>query len=195
MTEHPREAPIQKRPEVVRETPQRRPSRLQRLQSALTAVVMVLVSAGVVAVVLGTGSKHRGPSASSTASMTTPSRASTTTSIAPEDGALAAVSSYWQAIDHHAFGVAYSLLAPGAVPQTEAEWAAGEQRTGIQSARFAGLAGRSTAATTTVRVLSLVTRDVRYGCRSWTGNYLMVSRGGHWLIARADITPAPCPIS
>jgi hypothetical protein len=181
--------------EHLRETPQRRPTRLRRVQSTL--VVMVVVTAGVVVVALGTGAKHARVSGTSTGSSTetaaTSTTTGTTTATAAPEGSLAAVSSYWREIDRHDFAGAYSLLVPGAVPQTEAEWAAAEQRNGIESAKFDGRTLTNTATGSTVEVLSLITRDMRFGCRSWTGTYQMVSRGGRWLIARADITPAPCP--
>lgn len=184
--------------EHLRETPQRRPSPLRRLQSTLAVIVMALVTTGVVVVALGTGATpprvSRTSTGSSTETATTSTTTKTTTSIASPGGAFAALSNYWRDIDQHNFARAYSLLAPGTVPQTEAEWATTEEQTGIESATFNGRTLNNTAGGAAVQVLSLITRDVRFGCRSWTGTYLMVSRGGRWLIARADITPAPCPI-
>jgi hypothetical protein len=104
------------------------------------------------------------------------------------------VSTYWEAIGRHDFAAAYAVLAPGAVPQTEPQWASAEQSTGIESVRFRGEAGDAPGTGATVTVLSLVTDDERFGCRSWTGTYRMTSQGGHWMIARADITPRPCTV-
>ena len=110
----------------------------------------------------------------------------------PAADALAALSSHWRAIGRHDFAAAYAGLAPGTVPQTEAQWISDEQSAGIQAVHFDGQAISTNGHDATVRVVTLITHDVRFGCRSWTGSYRMIRAGGEWLIARAGIAPRPC---
>jgi hypothetical protein len=172
--------------------------------AALAAAVLVAGAASAVILAAGSGRPPLNPgspnsTASSTSQKSTSISTSTTPTTAaapnpPAQAALAAVSTYWEAIGRHEFGAAYAVLAPGAVPQTGAQWASAEQSTGVESVRFKGEADDASGTEATVTVLSLVTVDQRFGCRSWTGAYRMTSRGGHWLIVRADITPRPCAV-
>jgi hypothetical protein len=159
----------------------------------------VLVVGAVVVILLGTGSAR--PVVPPTHPVVLPSHAaiqpprhivppSSTHPAAPD--ALAALSSYWQSIGRHDFAAAYADLAPGAVPQTEAQWVPIEEQTRIQSVRFEGHTVSSSGAEATVDVVSLVTQDTQFGCRDWTGAYQMINQGGRWLISRAEITPGSC---
>ncbi len=203
MTDLRREAPPRQTPSVPRETPQRPPNRFQRRLAAAGLATAVLIAGAASGVVLGAGSArppvHRG--ATTTTGHTSRPRTSRTTSTPRRTGAapsrpaptaLTAVSTYWDAIERQDFAAAYAILAPGAVPQTEAEWASTEQSTRIESVRFNGEVGDSSSTAAAITVVSLVTVDQRFGCRSWTGTYRMTRLAGHWLIARADITPHPC---
>ncbi|TML78158.1 MAG: toll/interleukin-1 receptor domain-containing protein [Actinobacteria bacterium] len=49
------------------------------------------------------------------------------------------------------------------------------------------------ASTAVVKVTSLITRDEKVGCQTWSGAYQLRNQGGHWLIERAGIKPHPCP--
>lgn len=221
MTEHTRQIPPTERRAAVRETPQRRPSTFQRWLPKVALTTSVLVVLGVAAVLFVAGSdhhvvkppptppikngptsviKHRPTSVIKTRPTHThpPSArpkpaAPTRPKPAAPTGPLAALSSYWQAIGRHEFTTAYAILAPGAIPQTETQWVSDEQGAGIQAAEFEGQIARATTTAATVQVLSLVTRDAVYGCRSWTGTYAMINLGGPWLIERADLTPRVCP--
>jgi hypothetical protein len=107
-------------------------------------------------------------------------------------GPLAAVNLYWHSIDVHDFAAAYGYLAPGTVPQSEAQFASDEQNAGIHSATFRGSVVSDVGNTSTVATNSLVTDDSQFGCRTWTGSYALAYESGRWLITKAMITPAPC---
>lgn len=206
MNERP-QAPIET-PEVRRETPQSPPSNSQRRLAAAALGGALLIALVASVVILGAGSAGPRPNAGSTSTIGYTSRESSSTSTSstststssrtstapspPVPPALAAVSSYWEAIARHDFAAAYAILAPGAVPQTEGQWASAEQSTGVESVRFKGEVGDASDNHATITVVSLVTVDRRFGCRSWSGTYELSSEHGRWLIARADITPRPC---
>lgn len=197
MTHQRRDAPARETHSIERERPQRSRGRLQRRMAAAALAAAVLVAGAASAVILGAGSAAPAvnPGTTSTRPITTTSANATAVPNPPAQTpqtALAAVSTYWAAIGRHDFAAAYAVLAPGAVPQTEPEWAFAEQSTGVESVRFRGEAGDASGNDATIMVLSLVTVDVRFGCRSWTGSYEVSSHAGRWLIARADITPRPC---
>ena len=107
-------------------------------------------------------------------------------------GPLDAVDAYWGAIARHDFGAAYGHLAPAAIPQSESQFVADEQSAGVQSATFHGQTVNATRSTATVDVVSLVTDDRRFGCRTWSGSYAMRNAGSGWEIARADLSVQPC---
>ncbi|MGA2012473.1 MAG: hypothetical protein ABSH51_18365 [Solirubrobacteraceae bacterium] len=106
-------------------------------------------------------------------------------------GPLTVVDSYWFAIDAHDFARAYGYVLPGLIG-SEGAFANSEAQEGIESVAFSGRVSRLSGATATVGVTSLVTHDHEFGCRTWSGTYGMVRRAAGWLIASADITPAPC---
>jgi hypothetical protein len=112
---------------------------------------------------------------------------------APSAGsaAVSVLDNYWQAINTGDFRAAYGYLGPG--QEAESTWIASHQAAGIQSATFSGTANSVGATTATVHVDSLQTQDQANGCRTWSGDYQMVDQNGSWLIAKAEITPSPCP--
>jgi hypothetical protein len=180
---------------AVHERPQRTRNRLW-LGAPIGAALLI---AGVIAaVVLGLGNHTRSVTNPPATATSTPSTAisntttSTTTSTTQPPAPVGALSDYWRAIAAHDFATAYGYLAPGAVPRTESEWISDEQRARIQSAQFRGTMSSISGSDATVAVGSLITHDTAFGCRSWTGSYQLVDKGGAWLIARANITPGPC---
>jgi hypothetical protein len=184
-----------KTPAMRREMPQRPQYKSHRRFAAAALAGSVLIAVAASVVILGAGSARPSATRDRARPSSTPARRSTGTSPSPpQPPALTAVSTYWEAIARHDFAAAYAILAPGAVPQTEAQWASREQETGVQSVRFAGRVVTATATVARVLVLSLITRDRQYGCRRWTGTYRMSNRDGHWLIVQADLTPAPCTL-
>lgn len=110
----------------------------------------------------------------------------------PRPGPLSALNHYWQSINAHQFGTAFSDLAPGSVPQTESQFVSDEQQSGIERATFRGQLVSLAGSTATVNITSLVTADAQFGCRAWTGSYQLSHQGSRWLISRASITPGPC---
>jgi hypothetical protein len=201
MNERP-QAPIETH-EVRRETPQSPPSNSQRRLAAAALGGALLIALIASVVILGAGSTRSPvtPGSNSTIGYTSPQTTSKSTSTStstsanpspPVPPALVAVSTYWEAIARHDFAAAYAILAPGAVPQSEAQWVANEQSTGVERIRFKGEVGASSGTAATITVVSLVTVDRQFGCRSWTGTYEMTNQGGRWLIARANLTPRSC---
>jgi hypothetical protein len=122
------------------------------------------------------------PSASTTQSNTTPP---------PTPAALAAINRYWGDVRAHDFAKAYAYLVAGAV-ESESQFVANERRARITSVQFNGEVTSSSEATATVGIVSLITRDAQYGCRSWTGSYEMTNGGSGWQIARANLSPKSC---
>jgi hypothetical protein len=191
--QQPVESPARETPTARRETPQRPPKRVRPWVGAAAVGAAALFAAVVVVVVLATGSAH---SVAPPTHPVVPTGPRTVVTVPPSrpasSDALAALSSYWQSIGRHDFAAAYALVAPGAIPQSQAQWVRIEQQTDVQSVRFTGETTNSTGTEATVRISSLVTHDLRFGCRNWTGTYQMINQAGHWLISRADITPASC---
>jgi hypothetical protein len=107
-------------------------------------------------------------------------------------GPLAAVASYWREVDAHDFAAAYRDLAPDAIAQSESQFIASERGYGVQSARFRGQVSGESASSAVVHVVSLITHDHAFGCRTWSGSYAMARHGSRWLIARADLTIRSC---
>jgi hypothetical protein len=107
-------------------------------------------------------------------------------------GPLAPVVGYWHAVASHRYAAAYAQLAPGAVALSAPEFVAYERSTGVLGAQFRGRVTARAGGAATVAVTALVTRDRRYGCRSWSGTYTVEQRAGRWVIQRAAITSAPC---
>jgi hypothetical protein len=107
-------------------------------------------------------------------------------------GPLSALDAYWQAIRRGNFATAYHYLTPSAAGASEAQFVASESQEGIESASFRGRVSSRSASTATVRVVSLITHDRQFGCRTWHGSYRMTDRGKRWRIARAALTVKPC---
>jgi hypothetical protein len=80
----------------------------------------------------------------------------------------------------------------GATGLSESEFVSSEEKEQIAGAEFHGQVGSSSGSSTTVEVVSLVTHDQHYGCRSWTGSYEMTDGSGRWLIEHATLTPRSC---
>ncbi len=118
-------------------------------------------------------------------------RQTTTTGSSAAPAPTAALDAYWQNVKRHAFADAYAQLLPGSLNITEAQFVASERQIKIQGASFrASLTSRASSRATVV-VGSLITRDRRYGCQTWSGSYGLIETAGRWRIARAAITPRP----
>ncbi len=104
----------------------------------------------------------------------------------------AALDAYWHNVKRHAFADAYAQLLPGSLNITEAQFVASEKQIKIQGASFRASVLSRTNSRATVVVGSLITRDQRYGCQTWSGSYGLIETAGRWRIARAAITPRPC---
>lgn len=112
-------------------------------------------------------------------------------------GALAAVTAYWRDIGAGEFAKAYAAVDPETDNETQAQFVANERAEGIESVRFSGRVGSSSAATATatIDVTDLVVRSRQSGCQSWSGSYLVgqPDQLDVWQIERADIVAGPCP--
>lgn len=118
-----------------------------------------------------------------------------TSTVSPSSGGgdpLATVQSYWGSISAGRFSAAYADLVPGSTGQSESQFIAGEQQSGIQSVKFNGHVASNDGSAATVDVDFLIIRDKQFGCRTWSGSYRLTSQGGQWLIAQASITPRSC---
>jgi hypothetical protein len=124
----------------------------------------------------------------------TSSTATTQTKTSPPQGAepLAALTSYWADIKAHEFAGAWAYLAPGAVEMTEEQFISSEQGAHISDVKFHGNVRSSSGASATVAVVSLITHDRQFGCRTWTGSYEMTDDERGWQIAHAILSPSPC---
>jgi hypothetical protein len=121
-------------------------------------------------------------------SSTTASESQATSSSAP----VQALDSYWSAIQAHHFSAAYGYLASGSSGLSESRFVASEREAKIQSVQFNGEMTSDTGSSATVAVVSLVTHDAKYGCRTWSGSYTMTEAGEGWRIERAALTPRAC---
>ncbi len=110
----------------------------------------------------------------------------------PPPGPLAVTNAYWSAVAARQYARAYGYLVPGAIPQSQAQFTAMERSYGIESVAYRGRLSSRSASTASVAVVSLVTRDHRFGCRQWSGSYQLDDRGGNWLIAQANVTARAC---
>jgi hypothetical protein len=106
-------------------------------------------------------------------------------------GPLQALDSYWAAIGARNFAGAFGYLLPGLIG-SEASFVSSEQHEHVQSAQFQGRVTSQSGNNATIQIVSLITHDEQYGCRTWSGSYRMTSRAGRWLISRANIAPRPC---
>jgi hypothetical protein len=134
--------------------------------------------------------QRHGSTAGKTASTSTLAGKTTSTSAPP--GPLEVVSHYWEDIGAHHFSAAYVYLEPDSIGQSESQFVAGERAEGIEGAQFTGRTVSVNESSGRVNLESLVTRDVRNGCREWTGWYAMSALGGRWLVAKANIQPQQC---
>jgi hypothetical protein len=100
------------------------------------------------------------------------------------------VNRYWAAIGAHAFARAYGYAASGAIG-SRAGFVASETHEAIESTEFQGRLTALTGQTAPVAVVSLITHDHQYGCRTWSGSYAMIHQAPGRLIDRADITHRP----
>jgi hypothetical protein len=127
------------------------------------------------------------PEEAGTDTGTTPSKASPNP-VTP----LTVVDSYWADIRGHNFAGAYAYIVPGSLELSESQFIASERASRILTVQFHGNLASSSESTATVDVVSLITRDAQFGCRSWTGSYDMTSGGSGWQIARANLSPRRC---
>jgi hypothetical protein len=132
------------------------------------------------------GGESTSPGSEATEPMGETATASSASPVEPLDD-------YWSDIRDHGFSAAYSYLAPSARTLSESEFVANEQRADIENAQFHGTVTAHSSGSATVAILSLVTHDAEFGCRSWSGSYTMVEEGGSWRIGRAAISPQSCP--
>ena len=109
----------------------------------------------------------------------------------PQAGPLAVVNSYWAAIGAHAYARAYGYVAPG-VLGSKASFVAAEKSYRITSVSFRGRLTTQAPTSAAITVISLITRDHAFGCRTWSGSYTMTHHGRSWLIALADVHHRPC---
>ena len=98
------------------------------------------------------------------------SSAETSTTSPSSDAPLEPVERYWTAIGAHTFSAAYGYLVPGSNSLSESEFVSSEGRVGIQHVAFHGRVISTASSTATVGVVSLVTHDNEFGCRSWSGS-------------------------
>ncbi|HEY2593551.1 MAG TPA: hypothetical protein VGK33_06600, partial [Chloroflexota bacterium] len=119
-------------------------------------------------------------------------RASASASGATANDAVGALDSFWNDVRAGNYLLAYTYYAPGAIHQTQAQFVAGERQAGISSVEFQGRLGSSSGTSATVDVVRLMTTDHQSGCRTWSGNYKMVSTGGGWLIQQGNLSPQAC---
>jgi hypothetical protein len=136
----------------------------------------------------GACSHHGGERASSASSPKEGGESTGTSSGSPLD----TLNNYWSDIRDHGFSNAYNLLAPGAVSEGESQFVANEQKTHIENAKFHGEIASRSGSSATVTVLSLVTHDQEFGCRTWSGSYTMSNEGGSWRIEHAALSPQSC---
>jgi hypothetical protein len=108
---------------------------------------------------------------------------------------LAAVNGYWADIAAGKYAAAYEYVAPSNRTLTSPQFVASERSYGIQHVQFRGAVAASTGTSATVAVVLLKTVDRQYGCRMWTGAFVMVKQASRWLIARSEITPRACAAS
>ncbi len=100
--------------------------------------------------------------------------------------------SYWADIQAHHFSGAYGFLASGSAGLSETQFVTGEREAKIKSVRFDGEMTSDSGSSATVAVVSLVTHDAKYGCRTWSGSYTMTEAGEGWRIEHAALTPRAC---
>jgi hypothetical protein len=134
---------------------------------------------------------HSAPAATApkaTPAVAAPKQAAVVNSSSP----LTPVETYWSAINGQHFAVAYRQLGLGSLSMDEYRFVLYEQGVGIYKARFAGRVASISGQQAVVAVRSLVTEDRQFGCRAWSGKYLVSETGDKWLIARAEIASVAC---
>jgi hypothetical protein len=137
----------------------------------------------------GACSDHGGESANGTSPASEPKGEASGAGSPPP---LEALNHYWADIRDHGFSSAYGYLAPSAKTLSESQFVGSENRANIENAQFHGRVTAESGGTASVDVVSLVTHDAEYGCRSWSGSYTLAEEGGRWRIARAAISPRSC---
>jgi hypothetical protein len=105
---------------------------------------------------------------------------------------LEALNHYWADVRDHGFSEAYKYLAPSARTLSESQFVASERKASIENVQFEGTTTSDADGSADIAIVSLVTHDAEFGCRSWSGSYTMVEEGSAWRIARAAITPQSC---
>jgi hypothetical protein len=134
-----------------------------------------------------------GGSTSSAQSTTTPaSHAKAVVVPATASTPLGAVEHYWTDIHAHDFAGAYGYLLPGSIEKTEGQFVAEEKHEHVGAIGFRGTVSSRSGSVATIAILTLVTHDSTYGCRSWSGSYEMQESSGGWLIGRANLSPRSC---
>jgi hypothetical protein len=106
-------------------------------------------------------------------------------------GPLEALDGYWAAIGARNFAGAFGYEVPGLIGP-EAGFVSSEQREHVLSAQFQGRVTSQSGTNATIQIVSLITHDEQYGCRTWSGSYHMSHRPDGWRIARANIQPRSC---
>lgn len=140
-----------------------------------------------------TGSGAGGSTAASSTSTSTSTSQAKSAAVPPTAGTpLGALENYWTDIRSHDFAGAYRYLVPGSIEKTEAQFIAEETGEHIGAIQLHGTVAARAGSSATVAISSLVTHDSTYGCRRWSGSYEMQESDGHWLIARADLSPQSC---
>lgn len=106
-------------------------------------------------------------------------------------GPLQALDDYWADIGARNFAGAFGHITPGLVGSKVA-FISSEHREQVESAQFQGRVTSESGPRATIQVVSLITHDQQFGCRTWSGSYTMTHRRHGWLISRADIRPRAC---
>lgn len=177
-----------------------------RRGSALTGLA-ALVAAGVLAGLIVGGVFGGGTTATSSTTPPPPPTTITTTTTTPPthtqppvigptspslQGAVAALTDYWNDIGNGKFAAAYNILASGSVPQAASEWIAQHQQANIQRIQFKpGSVSGTSGATAEVGIAELQTND-QSGCLNWSGSYRLAYTGGRWQIQGAPIQSQAC---
>ncbi len=111
---------------------------------------------------------------------------------APRTGPVGVVNRYWGDIAAGDYAGAYDQFAPTASVGSEAQFAADEREAGIRHIDFVGQPGGVSGSSAIVDVVYLQTVDRQFGCRTWTGDYVMTLYDDRSAIQQAELTPAAC---
>jgi hypothetical protein len=184
----------------------------ERGSNAGIAVATIIVAIGAVVGVshVGTPTERTTSSLASSASNETPATTeeattateattppATTESTAAsaagaEESPLEALDGYWSDIAGHQYAAAYTHLGAASAGLSESQFIADEEKAHIGSVHFDSRPSSTSSSSATIEVVSLITHDKEFGCRTWSGTYTMSRETGTWLIDKAALTPSSC---